>query len=146
MTKLCSHTCMLPAYLRHSHRYYLPWVTSRKYGTSNWQHRPSQVFIAGLLAKFWDQRPKNAGSNEWFGIFASSFSSSLSSTSSSSSLLLQLCVHTLVQSLESLHQRCSVNTRQKHSSQDHSFENAHGARKQSNNYVVEEKEVWHNGK
>ena len=146
MTKPCSHTCMLPAYLRHSHRYYLPWVTFRKYGTSNWQHSHSQVFIAGLFAKFWDQRPKNAGSNEWFGIFASSFSSSLSSTSSSSSssslsLLLQLCVHTLVQSLESLHQRCSVNTRQKHSSQDHSFQNAHDARKQSNNYVVEEKEV-----
>ena len=102
-----------------------------------------------MLAKFWCQLPKRADSNEWFGIFASSSSSSSKSTSLSSSsllLLLQLCVHTLVPSLESLHQRCPVNTRQKHSSQDHSFQNAHDATKQSNNYVEEEREVWHNGK
>ena len=135
--------------MRHSHRYYLPWVTFRKYGACKWQHSPSQVFIAGMLAKFWGQLPKRADSNEWFGIFASSSSSLSKSTSLSPSsllLLLQLCVHTQVPSLESLHQRCPVNTRQKHSSQDHSFQNAHDASKQSNNYVVEEKEVWHNGK
>ena len=61
-------------------------------------------------------------------------------------LLPQLCVHTQVPSLESLHQRCPVNTRQKHSSQDHSFQNAHDGSKQSSNYVEEEKEVGYNGK
>ena len=105
-----------------------------------------QKSIAGMLAKFTGQLPRRAGSNEWFGIFQSSSSSSSISTSSSSSsssslLLLQLCVHTLVPSLESLHQRCSVNARQKHNSQNHSFQNTHDAREQSNNYVVEEKEV-----
>ena len=129
--------------------YYLPWVTFRKYRACHWQHRLSQLSKASMLGKFWGQIPRRASSNEWFGIFASSSSSkSLSSSPSpsssslsSSSLLLQLCVRTLVPSLESLHQRCPVNTRQKHSSQDHSFQNAHDASKQSNNYVVEEKEV-----
>ena len=102
-----------------------------------------------MLVKFWGQPPKRADSNEWFGIFASSSSSSSKSTSLSSSsllLLLQLCVHTQVPSLESLHQRCPVNTRQKHSSQDYSFQNAHDASEQSSNYVEEEKEVGYNGK
>ena len=68
MTKPGSHTCMLPTYVRHSHRYYLPWVTFRKYGACHWQHRPSQLSKAGMLAKFWGQLPKRASSNEWFGI------------------------------------------------------------------------------
>ena len=107
--------------------------------------------IAGMLAKFTSQLPKRTCSNEWFGIFQSSSSSSSTSTSSSSSsssslLLLQLRAHTLVPSLESLHQRCPVNARQKHNSQNHSFQNTHDAREHSNDYVVEEKEVWHNGK
>ena len=105
--------------------------------------------IAGMLAKFTGQLPKRTGSDEWFDIFQSTSSSSssistssLSSSSSSSSLLLlQLYVHTLVPSLESLHQRCPVNARQKHNSQNHSFQNTHDAREHSNNYVVEEKEV-----
>ena len=101
--------------------------------------------IAGMLAKFMGQLPKRAGSNEWLGIFQSSSSSSssisTSSSSSSSLLLLQLCVHTLVPSLESLHQRCPFNARQKHNSQNRSFQNTHEAREHSNNYVVEEKEV-----
>ena len=102
--------------------------------------------IAGMLVKFTGQLPKRAGSNEWFGIFQSSSSSSSISTSSSSSSSsslsqLQLCVHTSVPSLESLHQRCPVNARQKHNSQNHSFQNTHDAREHSNNYVVEEKEV-----
>ena len=105
--------------------------------------------ITGMLAKFTGQLPKRTGGDEWFGIFQStssssssiSTSSSSSSSSSSSLLLLQLCVHTLVPSLESLHQRCPVNARQKHNSQNHSFQNTHDAREHSNNYVVEEKEV-----
>ena len=57
MTKPGSHTCMLPTYVRHSYRYYLPWVTFRKYGAFYWQHRPSQLSKAGMLAKFWGQLP-----------------------------------------------------------------------------------------
>ena len=92
MTKPCSHTCMLLAYVRHSHRYYLPWVTFRKYGTCNWQQSPSQVFTASLLAKFWGQRPKRAGNSEWFGIFASSSSSSSTSTSTSTPSVIVIVI------------------------------------------------------
>ena len=50
---------------------------------------------------------------------------------------------TWVPFLKSLHQRCSVNTRQKNNSQEHSFENTQEARKDSEKNVVEEKEVRH---